>query len=151
MVRLRHRYIISEIIPTKRKSLAALQNLLTHHNLIAAINKAIRHLHGIQGVALAKAGLMVKYLNPPTGVLFIRMRRSAYQIVSSVLPFVTLLGSEAIMLKTLYTGATIRHCNIFLAKYQRKQLEERYKGCTPVEKEVFQKELDGMKRWQISL
>jgi len=143
MVRLRHRYIISEIIPTKRKSLAALQNLLTHHNLIAAINKAIRHLHGIQGVALAKAGLM--------GVLFIRMRRSAYQIVSSVLPFVTLLGSEAIMLKTLYTGATIRHCNIFLAKYQRKQLEERYKGCTPVEKEVFQKELDGMKRWQISL
>lgn len=79
-------------------------------------------------------------------MLIIRMRRSAYNIVSSSLPFVRLVEGRTITLKTIYTGATIRHCNIFLVKYQRKKLEEQYGSLnSDIQRQLFEQELDNIK------
>lgn len=73
------------------------------------------------------------------------MRRTAYEIVTSSLPFVTRLDGQLMSFKTIYTGATIRHCNIFLQKYHRRELETKYGSLkSDLQRKLFEAELANM-------
>lgn len=88
----------------------------------------------------------VKYINNSTNILFIRMRRSAYRIVTSALPFVRQVGSVRVTFRTLYTGATIKSCNQFLVKYQRRKLEEDFGSLkSDLQRQLFERELVNVK------
>jgi hypothetical protein len=76
---------------------------------------------------------------------FIRMRRSAYSIVSSALALVSSVDGEPCRISSLYTGATIRHCNIFLRRLQKRELEARYGSLkSDVQRKEFELELQNV-------
>ena len=82
----------------------------------------------------------VIYANMRTRLVIIRCRHGPHKLLASALPFVTKvrlskhilmlsrlspvqIRSEAVIGKLLYTGATIRHCHVFMLKRQRRLLE----------------------------
>ncbi len=80
------------------------------------------------------------------------MRRTAYELVSSSLPFVTRLDGQPMSFKTIYTGATIRHCNIFLEKYHRRQLELKYGSLkSDLQRKLFEAELGSIPQLSVKI
>lgn len=71
------------------------------------------------------------------------MLRSAYRIVSSALAFIKALNNEPVSIQTMYTGATIKHCNMVVQKHYRRELESEYALLkTDVQRLEFEKSLN---------
>ncbi|ODM96395.1 Ribonuclease P/MRP protein subunit POP5 [Orchesella cincta] len=152
MVRLRHRYLVTEYSVTDGRDSEADNAAIRSSSVLEALTNSIRRLHGVHGVAVSKAGLLVKYINNSTQILFIRMRRSACSLVSSAIPFIRQVDGKSVTFRTIYTGATINHCNKFLVKYQRKILQEQYGSLkTDLQRQYFQRDLDKLKPYSVQL
>nr|CAD7437709.1 unnamed protein product [Timema bartmani] len=64
-----------------------------------------------------------KYCNEKTRVAFVRARHGPHRLLASCLPLVNRIENHQVMLRILYTGATLRQCYKFIQKYQRLQLQ----------------------------
>ncbi|CAL8123007.1 unnamed protein product [Orchesella dallaii] len=152
MVRLRHRYLVTEYSVTDGRDSGANNAAIRSNSVMEALTSSIKRLHGVHGVAVTKAGLLVKYINNSTQILFIRMRRSAFTLVTSAIPFLRQVDGKNVTFKTLYTGATINQCNKFLVKYQRRKLEEQYGSLkTDLQRQLFERELGNLKPYSVQI
>jgi len=59
-----------------------------------------------------------------TRLVIIRCRHGPHTLVASALPFVNKIRKETVIGKLLYTGATIRHCHIFMLRRQKLLLDK---------------------------
>lgn len=90
--------------------------------LYRAVNKKVQQLHGDFGVAAIKSGFLAKYCNPQLRIALLRVRHGPHRFVTSSLPFVNLIDGKKVVIRSLYTGATIRNCFKFLLKYQQQKI-----------------------------
>ncbi|XP_067268666.1 ribonuclease P/MRP protein subunit POP5 [Pseudorasbora parva] len=129
MVRFKSRYLLCEVCVSKRSSLQLLEGKAIYKTVQAAVNRA----HGDYGSAQFNIGVIVKYLNAQTGVVFIRCRKSQYRLIWSALAFVTCLETRGqsipCFFNCLHVGGTIRTCQKFLVKYNRHQLNRMLLDC----------------------
>jgi len=72
----------------------------------------------------------VIYANTTTRLVIIRSRHGPHRLVASALPFVTKIRNESVVGQLLYTGATIKHCQMFMVRRQTRQLEMAKKWLT---------------------
>ncbi|CAG2057602.1 unnamed protein product [Timema podura] len=114
-------YIALEVNPHSRSYDTPFK--LKAHSLYTTIINKIEQLYGDFGVAALKGGFMAKYCNEKTRVAFVRARHGPHRLLASCLPFVNRIENHQVMLRTLYTGATLRQCYKFIQKYQRLQLQ----------------------------
>lgn len=57
---------------------------------------------------------LAKYCNEVTRIALIRSRHGPHRILASTLPCVTHVGQKPATLRTIFTGATLKHCFLFL-------------------------------------
>nr|CAD7592658.1 unnamed protein product [Timema genevievae] len=114
-------YIALEVNPHSRSYDMPFK--LKAHSLYTTIINKIEQLYGDFGVAALKGGFMAKYCNEKTRVAFVRARHGPHRLLASCLPFVNKIENRQVMLRILYTGATLRQCYKFIQKYQRLQLQ----------------------------
>nr|CAG4644411.1 EOG090X0GYO [Lepidurus arcticus] len=128
MVRHKNRYYLVEIQPQdgKYKEFDAFE--LKPYELLHSIIKYVNQIHGDFGVASIQAGFQAKYCNANTRITILRVRHGPHRILASTLPFITSINRKEVLLQTLYTGATMHHCFLFLKNYHKKKLEEALKN-----------------------
>jgi len=93
-------------------------------DLANSIKDKIAELHGDFGRAATTVGFKVIYANMSTRLVIIRCRHGPHTLVASALPFVNKIRKETVIGKLLYTGATIRHCHIFMLRRQKLLLDK---------------------------
>ncbi|KAF2459107.1 Rpp14/Pop5 family-domain-containing protein [Lineolata rhizophorae] len=130
MVRVKHRYLLVNILYPKRSTrsknaageshqqqpdvLRFLQpspDTLTSLLLLRAIRESIVENFGDYGAGITSASLRVMYLSAPTSTAIIRVSRAAYRLLWASLSFMTTLPypvSEACVLRVVRVSGTIR-------------------------------------------
>lgn len=92
-------------------------------SLVQAVNDKVQQLFGDFGVASIRAGLSTKYVNEHTKIAVIRVRRGPHKFVASSLPCIKTIDNRSVIVNTLYMGASIRQCFLFLRTYQQRQFD----------------------------
>lgn len=92
-------------------------------SLSEAIISKIQQLYGDFGVATIRQGFSTKYCNEHTKVAIIRVRRGPHKFVTSSIPCIKHINKRNVVINTLYVGASIRQCFIFLKNYQQKHFD----------------------------
>lgn len=100
----------------------------------------VQLLYGEFGVASIRAGFSTKYCNEHTKVAVVRVRRGPHKFVASCLPCIKLIDNRSVIVNTLYMGATIRQCFIFLKSYQQEQFDIYCKTLDTDEEKIALKE-----------
>ncbi|GLH10459.1 Uncharacterized protein GBIM_15422 [Gryllus bimaculatus] len=124
MVRFKYRYFTVKMSLQVKKLNLVDPFYIKQESITTALRNKIKELHGDYGVAAVEFGLQVKYCNPHTQIMLIRAQHGAHRYVASALPFVKLIDVHPVTLKTLYTGSSLRHCFIFLTRYQKFNLKK---------------------------
>ncbi|XP_034231011.1 ribonuclease P/MRP protein subunit POP5 [Thrips palmi] len=122
MVRFKNRYIAVEVNPlgvSGTKSYA-----LSQKDLHLSVVSAVQTLHGDFGVAAISNGFTTKYCNEVTRIALIRVRHGPHRILASTLPCVTHVGHKPATMRTIFIGATLKKCFLFLQRYQRSALDK---------------------------
>lgn len=57
---------------------------------------------------------LAKYCNPRTKIAVIKVRHGPHEMVLKALPKINKIGGIAVRIKILYTGATLKHCFLFI-------------------------------------
>lgn len=143
MVRFKKRYFVLEFERAKHinqsKTYFDVEPLNSKDIDIAnAVKDKVQELHGDFGRASITVGFKVIYANTTTRLVIIRCRHGSHRLVASALPFVTKIRSEAVVGQLLYTGATIKHCQMFMTKRQSLQVTMAKKWLA--DKQKFDKE-----------
>ncbi|KAK6024610.1 nematode cuticle collagen domain protein [Ostertagia ostertagi] len=118
MVKFKSRYILLEIHSVSEGKLS-----LSPSMLFSSIAENVGEFHGDFGFALCRSGLAVKVVDGD--VALIRVESSSEKFVTSVLPFITTIQGNEVVLRSLFvavTGRSIRACEKFLIKYRRNEL-----------------------------
>jgi len=128
MVRFKKRYFVVEFERAQHinqsKEYFDLEPLHSKDIDIAnAVKDKVQELHGDFGRASISVGFKVIYANTTTRLVIIRCRHGPHRLVASALPFVTKIRNEGVVGQLLYTGATIKHCQLFMVRRQTRQLE----------------------------
>jgi len=128
MVRYKKRYFVVEFERAERVARAKpgldLEPLNSRDVDIAeAVKDKVKEVHGDWGRARVTVGFKVIYANRCTRLAILRVRHGPHTILASVLPLLTHIRKEAVVGRLLYTGATVRHCHMFMVKRQTAQLE----------------------------
>nr|CAD7423077.1 unnamed protein product [Timema monikensis] len=105
-------YIALEVTPHSRSYDTPFK--LKAHSLYTTIINKIEQLYGDFGVAALKGGFIAKYCNEKTRVAFVRARHGPHRLLASCLPLITYIENHQVMLRILYTGATMRQCYKFI-------------------------------------
>jgi len=92
-------------------------------DIAEAVKNKVQELHGDFGRAAISVGFKVIYANQTTRLVIIRCRHGPHRLVASALPFVTKIRKENVVGRLLYTGATIKHCHMYMVKRQTRHLE----------------------------
>ncbi|XP_050972422.1 ribonuclease P/MRP protein subunit POP5 [Labeo rohita] len=142
MVRFKSRYLLCEFCLPERSRLQLLEERTVYHTL----RKAVNQVHGDYGAAICNIGLSVKYMNAHTGVVLIRCKKNYYRLIWSALPFITAFENRGqrvqCFLSCLHVGGTIRSCQKFLVKYNKKQLHRLLLDCkTDAEKQEIRRSI----------
>ncbi|XP_049623833.1 ribonuclease P/MRP protein subunit POP5 [Suncus etruscus] len=138
MVRFKHRYVLCEVAAADARCRLALEE----RALGQQVRDAVARLHGAFGAAACAVGFAVRYVNAYTGVVLLRCRRDFCALLCSALPFARLDARGPgprprphphphphAFLRTLHVGGTIRTCQKFLVRYNRRQLLVLLRGC----------------------
>lgn len=123
MVRFKNRYIVLKItLHNKGKDDKPLMLKATVlHN---AIQEKVQQLYGDFGVAAIKAGFNAKYCNTHTKIALVKIRHGPHKFLLHSIPLINDIGGRYVKTKILYIGATMKHCFLFIRKYQEKKLEQ---------------------------
>lgn len=96
----------------------------TSSQLIArALQQKIQQLYGDFGSAAIYSGFHIKYCNEYTRIAIIRSRHGPHRFIATTIPFINYLDKGNVVVRSLYVGATIKHCNKFIKEYQQKKIE----------------------------
>uniref|UniRef100_A0A131XEA8 Ribonuclease P/MRP protein subunit POP5 n=1 Tax=Hyalomma excavatum TaxID=257692 RepID=A0A131XEA8_9ACAR len=133
MVRLKHRYILTEILWKDWRNPHICQLPVTEKDMYVCVRKAVHFLHGDFGLGVTKFNLAVKFFNPYTRVFLLRTRRGAHTLTLSALPFVKKIKDEAATLRVLRLTGTIRSCLRYLKKYDCSVMRSVLNRCDSVE------------------
>ncbi|XP_071497456.1 ribonuclease P/MRP protein subunit POP5-like isoform X1 [Diadema antillarum] len=120
MVRLKNRYVLCALIHDDSKPIP--KSGITTFAAQRAIQDAVHQIHGDYGHGAITAGFTVKYIGLQTDTVLIKIRHRAVKYLTSALPFVKAIGNSPCFLQTLHTAGTIRACQKFLVRYNRRQL-----------------------------
>jgi len=118
MVRLKHRYLLTEIIFADGKSDASMKS----KDIGRVLKDSLELVHGSYGLGSVIGSLQVKYFNPVTSVALIRVSRDNYDILWSAMTFITQMRKRECLFRVIHLGGTIRSCQKVLLEYNREQL-----------------------------
>ncbi|XP_054258101.1 ribonuclease P/MRP protein subunit POP5 [Macrosteles quadrilineatus] len=120
MVRFKHRYFTVEVIPGHKPNSHSFK--LKSQDLHQCLLNTVQKLHGDYGIAAVLGGFKAKYCNPVTRLGVIRVRHGPHRLVASCLPIVKSIKDTPVSIRTLYTGASLKHCFKFAVKHQKQAL-----------------------------
>lgn len=130
------RYLVVLVTDTDHNKPAKLDEKCVY----LSISNTVRYLHGVFGDAAVHNGLCVKYINKHTGLVVIRARRGTHRLLASALPMVRTASinnkeTANISISTLYTGACVKQCLLFIKRYQ---MDEYHKAAVTMSEEERQ-------------
>ncbi|XP_073510297.1 ribonuclease P/MRP protein subunit POP5 [Phyllobates terribilis] len=142
-MRFKSRYFLCELVLEDPRWRQSITEVAVWYN----VKETVARLHGDFGAAACSVGMSVKYLNAYTGIILLRCRKAFHQLLWSSLPFITRLEYRGqrypCFINTIHVGGTIRTCQKFLIRYNRRQLALLLKNCTnPEEKRAIQKSIE---------
>ncbi|XP_048262127.1 ribonuclease P/MRP protein subunit POP5-like [Bombus terrestris] len=121
MVRFKNRYIIFEItVGDKSNKPLQLKTMILHN----AIQQKVQQLYGDFGVAAIKAGFSAKYCNIHTKIALVKTRHGPHKFLLKAIPIINDIAGRLVSVKILYVGATLKHCFLFIKRYQQQKLEK---------------------------
>lgn len=91
--------------------------------------KALKQLHGEQGVAAQLGDIRVKYLNPETGMIFLRARRGPHGMIKHAVDSLTRIGSHVAKLDIVHVSGTMRSSQKRLLEHHRQTLLKMLAKC----------------------
>ena len=106
---------------------------------------ALKDLHGEQGVAAQLNDVRIKYLNPETGIIFLRARRGPHLLVKAAVESVLRIGNIPATMKIIHISGTIRSSQKRLLKHHRRHLLNSLAGArTEHQKRKIQQAMEGL-------
>lgn len=126
MVRLKNRYVLGELI--LRDGQSATEAKLNTKVTQQAIQAAVHEIHGDFGLGAVTAGFSVKYVGLQTNTVLIKVRHRAVKFLTSSLPFVQTIAKTPCCFQTLHIAGTIKACQKFLVKHDRRRLTVLYQS-----------------------
>ncbi|XP_055603574.1 uncharacterized protein LOC129751848 [Uranotaenia lowii] len=135
MVRVKNRYILVQIVCNNNSGEGGFS--FTSSKLAELLRSKIEKYYGEFGLA-STVRLHVMYFNEKTRLFVIQTRHGPHRFVTSMLPLLTVAGTEPVRYRTLYVGATLQQCQKFIVKYQQNFVNKNignYKG--EVQKKLF--------------
>nr|XP_003707449.1 PREDICTED: ribonuclease P/MRP protein subunit POP5-like [Megachile rotundata]XP_012150269.1 PREDICTED: ribonuclease P/MRP protein subunit POP5-like [Megachile rotundata]XP_012150270.1 PREDICTED: ribonuclease P/MRP protein subunit POP5-like [Megachile rotundata] len=121
MVRFKNRYITFEITPADKSDKPFPLKLMALH---VAIQQKVSQLYGDFGAAAMKAGFTAKYCNIHTKIALVKSRHGPHKFLLKTIPIINDIAGRLVSVKILYVGATLKHCFLFIKKYQQQKLEQ---------------------------
>ncbi|KAG7203324.1 hypothetical protein KM043_010412 [Ampulex compressa] len=121
MVRFKNRYITFQITTGDNSDKPLTLKTMTLHN---AIQEKVQQLYGDFGIAAIKAGFTAKYCNTHTKIALVKVRHGPHKFVLNSIPVINDIAGRLVSVKILYVGATMKHCFLFIKKYQQNKLEQ---------------------------
>jgi len=118
MVRLKHRYLLSEVIFLDKK----VDDSLRSSDIVRALKEVVAYAHGDYGLACVVASLQVKYFNPQTCVTLVRVSRDHYDKLWSAMALMTSLKKRECIFRVIHLAGTIKSCQKKLLLYNQAQL-----------------------------
>ncbi|XP_011493846.1 PREDICTED: uncharacterized protein LOC105359069 [Ceratosolen solmsi marchali] len=144
MVRYKNRYITIQV--SYKDNSDRILNLKTTA-LHDAIQKKVSEMYGDFGLAAIKAGFSAKYCNSHTKIALIKIRHGPHKFIVDVIPHIIDVGGKFVSVKIIYIGATMKHCFLFIKRYQQKKLESMWQSMpTDQERKNLEKALMTMNR-----
>ncbi|XP_046840226.1 ribonuclease P/MRP protein subunit POP5-like isoform X2 [Xenia sp. Carnegie-2017] len=125
MVRLKSRYLLMEM----RFEDGMVDESINSSALYNEIMKSVENAYGDFGYGCIKMTFKVKYVNPYTGVVFVKCSRDYYRMLWHAITFVKKINGRQCSLTTLHLGGTIKSCQRYLLKYNKKQLSHLLVEC----------------------
>ncbi|XP_053664733.1 uncharacterized protein LOC128713886 [Anopheles marshallii] len=144
MVRVKHRYILVQIRCNDRPASEPVS--ISSHALFLYISEQVERYYGEFGSA-SMLRLNVIYFNAKTHLCIIQTRHGPHRFITSILPLLTIAGSEVARYRTLYVGATLKQCHKFIVKYQQRYINKtvgEYRGV--VQKQKLIEDVTKMKK-----
>eukprot|EP00038_Savillea_parva_P031920 m.91886 g.91886 ORF g.91886 m.91886 type:complete len:150 (-) comp9932_c0_seq1:1900-2349(-) len=136
MVRLKHRYLLTEIIFADDKIDASIKS----GDILRAVKAGVQTAHGDYGTACVVPSLQLKYFNRHTRVMLLRVSRDHYEMLWSALTLVTVFDKRECLMRVLHVAGTIRSCQRHLLRHQQLALKAMVAQATnPVEKREMEK------------
>ncbi|XP_003696431.1 ribonuclease P/MRP protein subunit POP5 [Apis florea] len=120
MVRFKNRYITFKIILGDKSNKPLQLKITTLH---VAIQQKVQQLYGDFGVAAIKAGFTAKYCNIHTKIALVKTRHGPHKFLLKAIPLINDIAGRLVSIEILYVGATLKHCFLFIKKYQQQELE----------------------------
>uniref|UniRef100_A0A182MN84 Ribonuclease P/MRP protein subunit POP5 n=1 Tax=Anopheles culicifacies TaxID=139723 RepID=A0A182MN84_9DIPT len=121
MVRVKHRYILMQIRCNNRP--ASEPVVISSQTLRTYIDNQVERYYGEFATA-SMIRLNVIYFNAKTHLCIIQTRHGPHRFITSILPLLTVAGSEIARYRTLYVGATLKQCQNFIVKYQQRYINK---------------------------
>uniref|UniRef100_A0A2L2YIW8 Ribonuclease P/MRP protein subunit POP5 n=1 Tax=Parasteatoda tepidariorum TaxID=114398 RepID=A0A2L2YIW8_PARTP len=120
MVRVKYRYIVSELVTDKHQHLIKLP--VKEKDIKNTVLDMVNEIHGDFGVSCILAGFSIKLFNPVTRIVIFRARRQHHNILSTALPLITAVGKMKLIMRTLKLSGTIRSASKFIIAYDNAKL-----------------------------
>uniref|UniRef100_A0A182WKP6 Ribonuclease P/MRP protein subunit POP5 n=1 Tax=Anopheles minimus TaxID=112268 RepID=A0A182WKP6_9DIPT len=117
MVRVKHRYILVQIRCNDRPASESVA--ISSQTLRSYLGAQVERYYGEFGSA-SMIWLNVIYFNAKTHLCIIQTRHGPHRFITSILPLLTIAGSEVARYRTLYVGATLKQCQNCIVKYQQR-------------------------------
>ncbi|XP_076666228.1 POP5 ribonuclease P/MRP subunit [Andrena cerasifolii] len=121
MVRFKNRYITFEITLGDKSDKPFPLKTTTLH---VAIQQKVQQLYGDFGMAAIKAGFTAKYCNIHTRIALVKTRHGPHKFLLESIPHINDIAGRLVSVRILYVGATLKHCFLFIKKYQQGRLEQ---------------------------
>lgn len=127
MVRYKKRYLVLQLDNFNQvfyNSKSCLQPLeIRDDALVESVKAVVEELHGDDGRATVFNGLRTIYCNSATGICLVQVRAGRpHALLASAVPFLKSVKGHKVIPRTIYTGATIKHCYKRILKHQQEQL-----------------------------
>lgn len=114
MVRFKQRYLLVNVHfdgGVKNKQ-------ISNKDVYSAISGVVNRVFGIWGYGCVKASLMIKYWNPDTGMLIVRIGRDFLKLGWNAINCVTEVANIKCIMSVIHCGGTIRVAKKVLLKQQ---------------------------------
>ena len=119
------RYFLLELKPDNARHLPHIKP----GELYSAIMKALKQLHGEQGVAAQLGDVHIKIRNEETGIYFLRARRGPHELVRDAIRSLIKVGSHAVKVDIIHLSGTIRSSQKRLLEHHRRSLLKMLASC----------------------
>ncbi|CAO1416887.1 unnamed protein product [Diamesa serratosioi] len=137
MVRFKNRYALVHIKGNKNQNFT-----VSPVELFDYFKTNVLKYYGDFGMA-SVGNLSVKYCDPDSKLLILRVSHGPHRFLTSILPLLTVAGKESVVYRILYIGATIRQCKKHIIKHQHQFIGKTLGAInTHEDKEEFLKNLE---------